>query len=104
MNALTLDRVARQVATPSSRRSTLALGAVMAATLARPAAGKAGKAGKKAKKQARKRCQQQVAQCQDVLPGLCAGDPNCLGLLRCCDLFGQCNTTGALACFASSGQ
>jgi hypothetical protein len=103
MNALTLDRVARQVATPSSRRSTLALGAVMAA-FAGPALGKASKAGKKGKKQARKRCQQQVAQCQDVLPGLCAGDPSCLGLLSCCDLFGQCNTTVALACFAGGGQ
>jgi hypothetical protein len=62
-----------------------------------------GKAGKKGKKLARKRCQLQVGECQSVLPGLCAGDQVCLGSLICCDFFGECNTTAALACFANGG-
>jgi hypothetical protein len=59
----------------------------------------ASKAGKKAKKKARQLCQKQVAECQTALTELC--DPECLEDLVCCDFFGQCDTTGALACIVS---
>jgi hypothetical protein len=61
----------------------------------------ASKAGKKAKKKARQLCQKQVAECQTALTELCNGEPECLADLVCCDLFGQCDTTGALICIVS---
>lgn len=61
----------------------------------------ASKAGKKGKKKARQLCQKQVAECQTALTALCAGEPVCLEGLGCCDFFGQCDTTGALACIVS---
>jgi hypothetical protein len=61
----------------------------------------ASKAGKKAKKKARQLCQKQVAECQTALTALCAGEPVCLEGLVCCELFGECDTTGALVCIVS---
>ena len=63
------------------------------------AAGKKGKKlKKKANKKAKQRCQAQVAQCQAGIAALCGDDAECLEAALCCDIFGTCNTAGALAC------
>lgn len=58
----------------------------------------ARKLKKKANKKAKQRCQAQVAQCQAGVALLCGDDAECLEGALCCDIFGTCNTAGALAC------
>jgi hypothetical protein len=125
MSEQIIDTVTRRAADAVSRRaSILALGGVaLAALTAVPAAAKGGKGGKgKGKKKgknrkngnggtgnivnpgptgqeiAQVRCAAQGDQCRTSLTAICAGEPQCLEGLACCDLFATCDAAGGLTC------
>ena len=55
-------------------------------------------ASKRTKRIRNKRCRPQAEQCRTSLTNACAGEPTCLGLLTCCDLFANCNAAAAVSC------
>jgi hypothetical protein len=102
MDGRQFDAWTRQTAMPfSRRRSILTLsGAGIAAAAAGPLVAKAGKRGKKCKK----KCQQQVGQCEDVVRAFCSdvdpGGNGCLQtVLPCCDPLQTCNSAASTQCF-----
>jgi hypothetical protein len=96
------DAWTRQTAmTISRRRSILTLsGAGVAGAVAGPLVAQAGKRGKKCKK----KCQQQVSQCEDVVRAFCndvdpSGNGCLMTVLPCCDPLKSCNAAASTQCF-----
>lgn len=61
-------------------------------------------ASKRTKRIKTKRCRPQVEQCVASLTEICAGEPTCLGLLTCCDLFADCNAAAGVACIFTNAN
>ena len=74
----------------------------MALALARMAA--PATASKRTKRIKTRRCRPQADQCRTSLTSICAGEPTCLGLLTCCDLFADCNAEAAVTCIFANAS
>lgn len=102
MDGRQFDTWTRQRATPLSRRRSLLTlsSAALAGAIAVPTVAEAGKNKKKCKK----KCQQQVGQCEDVVRAFCEeadpGGNGCLmAVLPCCDPLQTCNSAASTQCF-----
>lgn len=96
MNDLTFDHLTR-------RSSLAALGAAGLTGLLAQATFAKQSASKKAKKQARKKCQNQVAQCLGNGDVFCNGIQECEDALPvCCQQLADCDFTGFFTCLTAA--
>jgi hypothetical protein len=49
-------------------------------------------------------CSEQVDQCTPLLTAACGGDPECQGVIACCQFLENCDVTAFLACVNTSGS
>jgi hypothetical protein len=84
------------------RASLLTLGAAGLAGVAVPMVGLAKKKKKKKKGDVNKFCKQQVSDCQTFVTVQCAGNPDCLDALPCCDPLATCDFGGWLNCLIAA--
>ena len=121
MSVRTFDNLTRRAAVELSRRaSLLTLGTAGLATLAAPIAAGAknkknkNKSGKKATKACKnelaecsaqaRQCSTQVDECTPLLTAACGGDPECQGVIACCQFLENCDVTAFLACVNTSAS
>jgi hypothetical protein len=125
MSVRTFDDFTRRAAGELSRRASLVmLGTPGLATLASPVVADAknnknknknkNRSEKKAAKECKKdlaecsaqdlQCSRQVEECTPLLTAVCGGDPECLGVIACCQFLEDCDVTAFLACVNTSGS
>jgi hypothetical protein len=104
MNGTIGEALARGVCTLQDRRGWLKSAGAMAllglADTSQAAGAKknGGNGGKQSGNPDKKRCKRQVEQCRTVITSLCAGIPDCIDALICCDEFEKCQADDALSC------
>jgi hypothetical protein len=81
------------------RAALLGVGAGVLALAGPLSAGAKKNKNKKIKKKAKKKCQNQVGQCEAVLLQACAGEQSCIDAqLPCCVALATCDLLGLYAC------
>ena len=83
------------------RASVAALGVAGLARFMAPAASDAKKKHKK-KFDVNKFCKKQVPECNTLITVQCAGDPDCLDALPCCQELATCDFGGFLNCLVAA--
>jgi hypothetical protein len=87
----------------SRRASLMTLGTAGLAALASPLTVDAKKKKKK-KGDVNKLCKRQIGECNTFVTITCAGDPECLDALPCCQELKTCDFAGFLNCLIVAGS